>query len=201
MNIRNDLINNILNLYKEGDWKEIVDRYHDHPDRSKVLWVFPTGDNLEFIRDYLSELCCCRILSIGCGSGLLEWIITNATGIPVSGVEVDGAWWHCKYAPPTFIPLLLTPEELDKDIINILQSGNNTALLFCYFNNRNAFEEYIKCFSGNVMIIIGPGDGKGVHTDPKPFGDVNDDWELYKWQEVRNSKDFIAVYIRNKLAC
>lgn len=114
----------------------------------------------------------------------------------MSGVEVDSAWWNSKYAPPTFIPLLLTSSKLDKDIINVLQNATNTALTFCYFNNRPAFEDYINFFSGKCLIIIGPGDGKGVHTDPKPFNDVSEDWLLYKWQEVRSSSDFIAVYCK-----
>ncbi|XP_013192849.1 uncharacterized protein LOC106136753 [Amyelois transitella] len=194
MDVQDNLVNSIVDLYKDGNWKEIVDSYHDHPDRNKVLWVFPTEENLKFINQCLLELHCSQILSIGCGCGLLEWIINKFTGLPVTGVEVDSAWWHCKYAPPTFIPLLLTPEEINEDVINLLQSGIETALLFCYFNNRPAFEEYIKHYSGNVMIIIGPGYGKGVHTDPKPFGDVSNDWQLYKWQEVRNSQDFIVFY-------
>lgn len=45
-------------------------------------------------------------------------------------------------------------------------------------------------------MIIGPGDGKGVHTDPRPFGDVSSEWRLYNFQEVRNSRDFITVYCR-----
>lgn len=114
----------------------------------------------------------------------------------MSGVEVDSAWWNSKYAPPTFISLLLTSPKLDKDTINVLQNSMNTAIMFCYFNNRPAFEDYIKHFSGTCLIIIGPGDDKGVHTDPKPFDDVNEDWMLYKWQEVRSSKDFIAVYCK-----
>lgn len=107
---------------------------------------------------------------------------------------MDGAWWHCKYAPPTFIPLLLTSTELDRDVINKLKNIS-AALLFCYFNNRPAFEEYLKHFKGKILIIIGP-DGNGVHTDPKPFGDVTSEWKLLKWQEVRNSKDFIAIYFK-----
>lgn len=115
----------------------------------------------------------------------------------MSGVEVDIAWWHSKYAPPTFIPLLLTTPKLDKKTIDVLQNSTNTALLFCYFNNRPAFEEYMKNYSGKCLVIIGPGDGKGVHTDPKPFNDVSQDWVLYDYQEVRSSRDFIAVYCKH----
>ncbi|KAL0831785.1 hypothetical protein ABMA28_001323 [Loxostege sticticalis] len=197
--MQENLVNDIIDLQREKKWKEIVERYHDHPDRNKLLWVFPSKENFEFLKERLQRLCCDGVLSVGCGSGLLEWMITEATGIPVSGVEIDGAWWHCKYAPPTFIPLLFTANELDKDIQSLLQESHSTALLFCYFNNRQAFNEYLKYFSGNVIVIIGPADGKGVHTDPKPFGDVPEEWKLYDSQEVRDSKDFIAIYRRNSV--
>ncbi|XP_063373716.1 uncharacterized protein LOC134661525 [Cydia amplana] len=193
--MEDNIVNHILCLHKQGKWKEICDSFHDHPDRSKVLWVFPSEENFAFIGDSVREMGCDRVLSVGCGSGLLEWMITRATGLPTSGIEVDGAWWRCKYAPPTFIPLLFTAPTLDKDIIRLLHSST-TALLFCYFNNRPAFEEYLRNFTGKVLIIIGPGDGKGVHTDPRPFGDVGEEWTLLKSQEVRSSFDFIAVYLR-----
>ncbi|XP_063827087.1 uncharacterized protein LOC135076591 [Ostrinia nubilalis] len=197
--MQENLVNDVVELYKEKKWKDIVEKYHDHPDRNKLLWVFPSEENLSFLRKHLQRLRCDKVLSIGCGSGLLEWIITEATGIPVSGVEIDGAWWHCKYAPPTFIPLLFTANKLERDIITLLQESHNTALLFCYFNNREAFKEYLKYFSGKVVVIIGPADGKGVHTDPRPFGGISEEWTLYHSQEVRDSKDFIAIYSRNCL--
>lgn len=118
------------------------------------------------------------------------------TGIPVRGLEIDGAWWKCKYSPPTFIPLTFAQPILDEDTIACLRKAD--CLLFCYFNNRPAFNDYVKNFIGNVIIIIGPANGKGVHTDPLPFDNLGEEWCLMKWQEVRESKDFIAVYNRQK---
>ncbi|XP_050349466.1 uncharacterized protein LOC126772910 [Nymphalis io] len=192
-----DIVEAVTSLYKQGDWKTIVKNYRSHPQRNKVLWVFPTEENLEFIANCMAELKCEMILSIGCGSGLLEWMITAATGYHVSGIEVDGAWWQCKYAPPTFIPLRFTGQKLDQATITVLESSSQIALLFCYFNNGLAFKEYVDNFGGKVLIIIGPGDGKGVHTDPRPFGDVPEEWILHDSQEVESSKDYIAVYYRN----
>ncbi|CAH2085840.1 unnamed protein product [Euphydryas editha] len=191
-----NIVEEVTELYKQGDWRTIVNKFRSHPNRNKVLWVFPTEENFKFIANCMLELKCETILSVGCGSGLLEWMITEATGYPASGIEVDGAWWHCKYAPPTFITLLLTNQKLDKEIVTLLGNSDRTALMFCYFNNGPAFEEYLEKFSGNVLIIIGPGDGKGVHTDPRPFGDVPDQWNLHRTQEVGSTKDYIAVYYR-----
>ncbi|XP_023948290.1 uncharacterized protein LOC112053193 [Bicyclus anynana] len=193
-----DIITSVTELYKQKNWKAIVEIYREHPERNKLLWVFPTEENFHFITQYMEELKCSEILSVGCGSGLLEWIITEATGYPVSGLEVDGAWWQCKYAPPTFIPLKFTSPELDKATTALLQDSKSTALLFCYFNNGPAFKQYLDYYSGKMLIIIGPEYGKGVHTDPRPFGDVPDTWTLRGWQEVASTRDFIAVYYKNK---
>ncbi|XP_068622921.1 uncharacterized protein [Battus philenor] len=194
-----NIVNSILDLYKEKNWRTIVSKYHNYPDRSKLLWVFPAEENFEFLSESIVKLGCDRILSIGCGSGLLEWIITEATGLPVSGVEVDGAWWHCKYAPPTFIPLILTTPNIDDNTTNLLRDSMSTALMFCYFNNGPAFFQYISKYSGSVLVIIGPGYGKGVHTDPSPFDDLGPEWKPYKLQEIRDSNDYIAIYKRNNL--
>ncbi|CAH2040172.1 unnamed protein product, partial [Iphiclides podalirius] len=74
-----NFINCVMSFYKEKNWKAIVSRYHDHPERNKLLWVFPAEENFEFLRENLFKLGCDSVLSIGCGSGLLEWVITEAT--------------------------------------------------------------------------------------------------------------------------
>lgn len=115
------------------------------------------------------------------------------SGIPVIGYEVNQEWWDSKYSTPQFIKLNYFSTPLGKNSLNA-----DYALLFCYFNNGPAFREYIKYFNGNVVFIIGPGKGKGRHTDPQPFinsfGDIH--WRLHSYQEVKDSNDFIAVYIR-----
>lgn len=78
--MEDNLVNDILELYKMNKWREIISRYHNHAERNKLLWVFPSEENLEFIKEVLGEYKCNNVLSIGCGSGLLEWIVTQATG-------------------------------------------------------------------------------------------------------------------------
>ena len=76
----NNIVEEVISLYKQKDWRTIIRTYYNHPDRNKLLWVFPTEENFEFIANCMIELQCDRIVSIGCGSGLLEWMITEATG-------------------------------------------------------------------------------------------------------------------------
>lgn len=116
----------------------------------------------------------------------------NVIGLNVIGYEVNQEWWESKYSNPQFIQL----QYVDPSKKTSLNS--NSALLFCYFNNGPAFREYVKEYTGKLIFIIGPGYGKGRHTDPDPFNPNFEDktWSLYDYQEVRNSKDFIAAYVK-----
>lgn len=133
------------------------------------------------------------------------------------GYEVNRQWWESKYSIPSFIPL----EYVDGDQLNV--DGlipEDFALMFCYFNDGSAFREYVNRFryvnypawktpAGNyvfyllyrglMIIIIGPDDGSGRHTDPQPFtADFGQPcWVLIRQQEIKNTKDFIAIYIRS----
>lgn len=111
----------------------------------------------------------------------------------MTGYEVNQEWWDSKYSNPQFIKLNYFSLPLDNNSLNA-----DCALLFCYFNNGPAFREYVKFFKGKVVFIIGPGKGKGRHTDPQPFLNSFEDIHLRldSYQEVKDSKDFIAVYIR-----
>ncbi|XP_022113414.2 uncharacterized protein LOC110992058 [Pieris rapae] len=194
--MEDQFVSTVLELFHKGDWKSIIKKYHSDPVRNTLSWVFPSEDNLQFINRNLAKLKCDQVLSIGCGSGLLEWILNQATGIPVRGIEVDGTWWKSKYAPATFIDFLITSPALDKETINILSNSDSTAILFCYFNDGDAFRDYLKYFSGRVLIIIG-SNKHGVHTNPQPFVDVGPEWTLWDSQEVRDSQDFITIYLKN----
>lgn len=76
-----NIVNTITELYKENKWKEIAEKYHDHPERNKLLWVYPNEENFSFLRQCLNELGSKEVVSIGCGSGLLEWMMNQATGM------------------------------------------------------------------------------------------------------------------------
>lgn len=72
--------------------------------------------------------------------------------------------------------------------------------MFCYFNDGDVFQQYIKEFSGRLVIIIGPGPGRGTHTNPTPFSpDFGDscEWKLLDSQEIGKTKDFIAIYLKS----
>lgn len=72
------------------------------------------------------------------------------------------------------------------------------SLMFCYFNNRSAFLEYVKFYTGNIIIIIGPDSQTltGRHTDPLPLIPQFEKDEWYLYDIFRFDIDVIAVYTR-----
>lgn len=49
-------------------------------EKRKFLWTWPTSGNIKTLKHILAALKINSILSIGCGSGLLEWIIKESIG-------------------------------------------------------------------------------------------------------------------------
>ncbi|CAH1996995.1 unnamed protein product [Acanthoscelides obtectus] len=145
----------VLELTKEENWKGVL-KLNDESDKIEarnLLWVWPSEDNLRFIKDTVSNLNCVGIISIGCGCGLLEWIIEKSTGLPLLGYEVNREWWESKYSPPTFINLKYSKQPPDETTLD-----PEYALVFCYFNSGQAFRDYLRVYNGRVVIIIGPGE-------------------------------------------
>lgn len=109
------------------------------------------------------------------------------------GFEINEEWWKSRYAYPSFIDLKFPEFPLKEKF------RQDHALLFCYFNNGQAFQEYVKNHPGNVIIIIGSTYGNGRHTDPQPFNvkfPDSSDWKLQCYKEIKNTKDFIVFYVR-----
>lgn len=73
--------------------------------------------------------------------------------------------------------------------------------MFCYFNNRDAFDEYVNCYKGNYVIIIGPANDIGRYTEPMPSDrefQKNGDFSLVHLREFSARRDLIAIYERNE---
>lgn len=123
------------------------------------------------------------------------------SGIKITGLEVDKNWWS-RQNP--FIPLkFLEPDQVitPQFLLDTCMSRNwNFSLLFCYFNNRIAFNDYIKNYKGNYVIIIGPEDNTYRYTEPLPLDKEfrqNDNFKLIHMSEFGNNRDLIAIYEKN----
>ncbi|CAG9860099.1 unnamed protein product [Phyllotreta striolata] len=191
-----NLVTAVQNLYTSKKWKKILKLNKNSNEQSalKLLWVWPDESNLFFIKRTIVDFGCRGISSIGCGCGLLEWIINESTGVPVVGYEINKEWWESKYSNPKFIKLNYVED-------NEVSLNPAYALLFCYFNDKHAFQQYVRNYKGDLVLIIGPGKGSLKHTEPEPFnadfGCTKSKWILYNSEEVKNTNDFIAVYVRD----
>lgn len=77
-----EFLSKVINLHKLNDWQNILklNEYSNNQYARKILWVWPSLPNLNFIKTAIEKNCCTGIISLGCGSGLLEWIIEQSTG-------------------------------------------------------------------------------------------------------------------------
>lgn len=55
--------------------------------KRKLLWFWPTENDLSVIKEIFKALNINQILSIGCGNGLLEWILMEAISVLKNVIE------------------------------------------------------------------------------------------------------------------
>lgn len=81
--MEDDLIDTVNYFYKKQEWNEIINL--NVPAGSdiahSILWVWPSEENLKFINNIVRNNQKEGILSIGCGSGLFEWLLHKSTGM------------------------------------------------------------------------------------------------------------------------
>ena len=89
-----------------------------------LVWIRPTLASLTFIQQQVNKLGLGSISSVGCGCGTLEWLIQvcftklwlgsnssvilifqAATGIKVTGYEVNRIWWEGVHSTPHYIDM------------------------------------------------------------------------------------------------
>lgn len=196
----------ILELIADRDWRKIIQLSGRYSliEKSRFLWAWPGEKCLERLKTVLEENCVRSVLSIGCGSGLLEWILEETTGLPVSGIELKHSLWTSNYSPSKFIKVnFIDVEPSEEYIRQSASTGDNFALLFCYFNDRSAFDKYIEAYHGNIVLIIGPRSDRNIITDPLPLDPKFCERNGSKWsvRSVINIDDdddcnVLAVYRR-----
>lgn len=131
------------------------------------------------------------------------------SAIRVRGLDLDQSWWTSVYSPNvelvprTFITAdcPLTPHLL-RMAAGYARSSRDYALMFCYFNNRRAFDAYIRAYGGDTVIVIGPlADDGDVHTDPRPlalkFATIGR-WRMRARVQLDDVNENVAViYVRD----
>ncbi|CAL8070116.1 unnamed protein product [Orchesella dallaii] len=211
--VEDPLVVEIVDLHKGEDFRGILRKIRDVvecgdksilSDLHLLSWPAPTEADLQAVSRFTRENEITRVYSIGCGTGLLEWLIEkvireNKENFTVTGIEIDFGWWSGVYAPPTFLPLLYVDKNFN---VNEPFGEYNDMALFCYFNNLKIFIDYLAVFKGNFIAILGP-----ISTTqfcaPAPLELVknNDmpckEWKLTLFQPFGlGNVDHIAIYKR-----
>ncbi|XP_076061021.1 uncharacterized protein LOC143036917 [Oratosquilla oratoria] len=154
----------LLALFSQGDAASTLDLLNASPRYDPLLlWVVPQRCCLDAVADHVRQYGLSCVASVGCGSGLLEWLMAKMTGIDVEGYEVNKEWWTSRYAPPVFLPHKYADPNQDPPTID-----SSAALMCCYFNGGDAFRKYVEAYAGPLLIIIGSVGGPR-HTDPGPL--------------------------------
>lgn len=231
-NIMKDLIekssfeNQLYEYKKSNDWRSVLKLRENCPHEIAVhfLWCWPTEYCLNHFKSVLESLKINSILSVGCGTGLLEWIFKESIGekeikilnlsldkslflgLNIVGLEVDSNWWNSKYSPEPFIPLkylneskTITSTFLEQTVNNGKCGSRDFALLFCYFNCKPAFREYVNAYNGKHILMIGPGNNTKRYTECSPMDPPfreNTNYQLVHFHEFGDNKDHIAIYER-----
>jgi len=183
----------VVEMMKEGDWRRVLQEFQgDDCYREPLLvWIRPSLLSLEFIRQEVTSLGLEAVASVGCGCGTLEWLLQMATGLRVTGYEVNRLWWEGQHSTPHFINIEYVDEVEEKACVIPAQS----ALMFCYFNNNQYFHKYLDQYQGICVILIGPIDG-ARHCDPEPdYLQDHPEWALQNRLSLKE-EDAISVYRR-----
>jgi len=188
-------------VYEEDNWQAVLDHFNRPNEKYHeplLVWIRPSIESIQFIETELKRQGIDKILSIGCGCGFFEWLISRVSAPAISqvcGLEVNSTWWESEHSTPHYIPLeYISPvpsPENDSDqrdwrniqeLAPLSHKGRNMipekfsefcrdqsmAMLFCYFNQIQYFKEYLASYEGKCIILIGPVDGKR-HCDPEPY--------------------------------
>lgn len=88
-------VNDVYDLVDKGEWRKVLKLAEraSFEERKRYLWTWPTEQNLKELKSELDKLGVRSLCSLGCGTGLLEWMIQKCTGMEVKGVEVDEFYW------------------------------------------------------------------------------------------------------------
>lgn len=81
----NNIDNDIISLYNAQKWEEIAALSSTTDDfrTCRLSWVLPDISDLCWINKIIQKYNLTKIASIGCGCGLLEWLLQKYSGKPL----------------------------------------------------------------------------------------------------------------------
>ncbi|XP_018334330.1 uncharacterized protein LOC112905206 isoform X2 [Agrilus planipennis] len=93
----NTFENTILSFYIHNDWRGILSidiNYYNITNARRLMWAWPSEEELHFIGKLILEKKLNGVVSVGCGCGLFEWLLGQCTSLNVRGIEINDSWWN-----------------------------------------------------------------------------------------------------------
>lgn len=83
--LRENFLIDVQEFAKKKDWRRILQlsKTYEITVTSEFLWTFPTEYCLHYLKTLWKSLNISNVLSIGCGSGLLEFVMRESMGSAV----------------------------------------------------------------------------------------------------------------------
>lgn len=80
--LREKFHDDVRECVKKNDWRKILQLSQKYGIEvtSETLWTFPTEYCLNYLKALWKRFHIVNILSIGCGSGLLEYVLRESIG-------------------------------------------------------------------------------------------------------------------------
>lgn len=79
-----NVLNTLIEFHKNNQWKNILNYKRNCPvknfDWAKLLWAWPDETSLYFIKRNCRKFKLKCVTSIGCGTGLFEYLLQQCTG-------------------------------------------------------------------------------------------------------------------------
>jgi hypothetical protein len=67
----------IISFPTIDDWRGVLTLFSKGYHEPKLLWLRPTEETLSFITRHLISRGIKRVVSLGCGTGLFEWLLAQ----------------------------------------------------------------------------------------------------------------------------
>lgn len=81
------MLRQITSLKNQKNWKALL-RLSEDREAFKFLWAWPAEGDLLYLKGVLRRHQVVGVTSVGCGCGLLEWLIQEVCGeLPIISIQ------------------------------------------------------------------------------------------------------------------
>lgn len=83
--IKENYRNEISEVVKKRDWRKVLSlsKKYGFDITHELMWCYPTIQCTEFLKAQWKKFHIVNIMSVGCGSGLMEFVLREAIGLKI----------------------------------------------------------------------------------------------------------------------